>query len=388
MNKLIYCVRILVITLSFIALSVIDAAAKTNATDLLARLKHNVVSINAQYRSDNSQDGFGFIIAEEANSLYIATAKHLLVSGNPDDELKNIFVKFSTYQMDDYPADLVYMDSKYDFAIIKTARLEGVSWVRKCLGSKENLKRDQEVWFIGKYGRLHLSANPGRINAVMYYNTIITIEGFEIAPGTSGAPIICEDGIIGMIVRHTGTDVEGITIPLIKDIVIKSDRPWNLQKTGTKYRTGFYTGIGFGVGQADIQNENIEGAQQSRTGIDLEIRLGWAYSDNLMIGFENEMWYRSDDGQIYRHDSYAMLLTYYFGERSYIKLGPSYVWTKAEPLAIIKKESGIGFVGGIGAEYQLNANLTAGPGITIVYHKLDNVSVIYGSLALNFTWFL
>jgi hypothetical protein len=365
----------------------VETYPQSDDSGLLEQLRDNVVSITVDFTDGSSQDGFGFIIADNNNSFFIATCKHLIKKKKSTANWEKIVVKFRISELDGHTADLVYVDFKYDLAILKTKRVPNLALTKRCIGSDRDLKRAKEVWFIGKQGKWHLSAYPGRISKVKYNKTVLLIEGFEIAPGTSGAPIICDEGIIGMIIDDSGTDVEGLTTVLIRDIVVREGYAWSLEQLGKNYRGGPYGSAALGVGSAKFKNPVARDIEHSRTGLTLDWRLGYVLSNSLLIGFENAVWYRRQNGLVYKYDSYAAVVTYYYTDQSYIKLGGSIAGVKAEPLAVIKRKSGFGIVGGVGMEYRLGENLTIGPAVTIINHKLDDVSAIYASLALNLTWF-
>ena len=90
-----------------------------------------------------------------------------------------------------------------DFAIIQAPAPPDISWESEALAPLESIKggiRGEKVWFIGRSGQWYIPTIPGSINSEKPdLNSIIQIDIVSVRVGTSGAPLITENGIIGMI---------------------------------------------------------------------------------------------------------------------------------------------------------------------------------------------
>jgi hypothetical protein len=84
------------------------------------------------------------------------------------------------------------------------------------------------MWFVGRAGLWDIPAQPGTMSKISTTKPEMQIEGLNIQVGTSGAPLIGEAGIVGMIIRDTGSVAIATPIAAIKSAVAESNLPFEL----------------------------------------------------------------------------------------------------------------------------------------------------------------
>ncbi|MBN1638556.1 MAG: trypsin-like peptidase domain-containing protein [Ignavibacteriales bacterium] len=197
--------------------------------DLSQKLLSNVVRI------EGLKKGFGFIVAEQYNSLYIVTANHNVRDNMNSDISQEPEVSFYINgNIKTYTGKLLssHQAAPRDIAVIKIDKPVELKWQPDCMASLNKSLTGVDVWFIGRELRWWVPFDPGYINSSRpNANSIIEVEINSIKPGTSGAPLICDKGIIGMVIIDTGAGVaKALAIDEIKASFQSWGHPWSLEK--------------------------------------------------------------------------------------------------------------------------------------------------------------
>jgi hypothetical protein len=195
---------------------------------LLEALKTNAVRIEATWPTGNAQYGFGFIVGERASTqLYIATANHVV---RDSDRGKSISVKVwlrgegaaTTAELLDNSSSVL------DLAVLRVTKPQGFSWKADGLGSVEPGKeRGLAVWFIGRDRDWFTPVIPGRI-ATVTFESKLQLEGLPVRVGSSGAPLVADSGIIGMLTSDEGDTSYGIPIEKVQQAFNQWSFPFTL----------------------------------------------------------------------------------------------------------------------------------------------------------------
>jgi S1-C subfamily serine protease/tetratricopeptide (TPR) repeat protein len=203
--------------------------AQSDGEKLALSLRHNVVSIAVQ-RTGGVHNGFGIIIGERDGRLFIATANHIVRGDTPDDGVKRITIRYFQSPNDAYDAKLLgSSNATYDLAVLEAPAPSGLEWYRQSLRVDPALQRGTPVWFIGREGRWYIPTQPGRLNSVTL-DFRIRVDNLNVQVGTSGAPLLAEDGIIGMILIDEAAGVSrALAIGIIKRAFQLWDLPWDLK---------------------------------------------------------------------------------------------------------------------------------------------------------------
>ncbi len=202
------------------------SSACGNGHKLAQELRDNVVQVAAVNR------GFGFIVGEQSGKAYIVTAYHLLCRLWPcedgTEKDKGIEVCFYRSQDTCLKAELVVKDKRNDLIVLRAPLPAGQRWRKNVMGSVEALEDHREVWYVGREGEWYIPSLPGAFNRLEPSENLLVLD-MRIKGGTSGAPVISETGIVGMLMAAKGSDVSrALTIDFIKTGFRARGLPWDL----------------------------------------------------------------------------------------------------------------------------------------------------------------
>ncbi len=211
-------------------LLLIWSASQAQMLDKVAeRFRNNVLQITTLNEDSKQKSGFGFVVAERGDKLYVVTAKHVFSTDNPDIKVK-IQVQFYERQGSPYDAKLLLSSKELDVAMIEASKPVGYKWERKYFYPRP--KRNDKVCFIGRGQKWYIPTDSaaGQVNRISSSDKL-HIDMKSVQSGTSGAPLISRNGIVGMIIRDSGVEVEAIGIETIRKVVTKEwIYPWGLEE--------------------------------------------------------------------------------------------------------------------------------------------------------------
>ncbi|HEV2955313.1 MAG TPA: bifunctional trypsin-like peptidase domain-containing/SEL1-like repeat protein [Xanthobacteraceae bacterium] len=205
------------------------AHAASSGGELSLDLRQNVVRVTAAWKNGGSYEGFGFIVGSRADGLYVVTANHVVRGDDPGAVDENPRVAFFRDKGAEYQAKLLdtrLTSTEGDLAILRVTAPPGLVWRRDAV-AVGGVSRGTSVWFVGLQRDWFAPSQPGSVNDIQPNGFIVT-EGLNIKVGTSGAPLISEAGIVGMVVEDAGTFARAIPIDLIERAVKKWNYPWEL----------------------------------------------------------------------------------------------------------------------------------------------------------------
>jgi hypothetical protein len=224
--------RVFAVVWCLLGMPMVGYAQQADGEALALALRNNVVGIVAT-RSDGIHNGFGFIVADRQGQGFIVTANHVVRSGGPDGEATRILVRFFQEQGKSYQATLLETsDQTYDLAVLQVQLPAGLTWQRAVLGP-QRAERRTPVWFVGRSGEWYVPTVPGRINTLTL-DLKYLLDNLPVRVGTSGAPLIADTGIIGMVTSDASESSEAVSI----DIIARAFAQWNLPWQLTPLRSG------------------------------------------------------------------------------------------------------------------------------------------------------
>jgi hypothetical protein len=195
-------------------------------------LQAHVVRITANWRDGSTQHGFGFVVGERNDELYIVTADHVVRGTLPDELAQTIGLTFFSHQGQEFQAKLLGThDADRDVAVLLTERPAGLQLQPAIMRrSRDALPaRGTRVWYVGRSGQWYVPSTPGTVNSVDLDEQIL-IDGLNVQVGTSGAPLVAADGIAGMIVADdSGGVVRAIGVGFIERAFEHWAHPWQLR---------------------------------------------------------------------------------------------------------------------------------------------------------------
>lgn len=200
-----------------------------------------VVQISTDF-AKNEEYGFGFIVGETGDFFYIVTANHVVRAKEPGNPTQNVWIRYS-WDPGGARKEAELLDSMHaelDIALLRIAKRDiymanMVSWNEQayCLEWID----EESVWFIGRQKKWYVPSD--RLSGVMT-GTKPDLQGMihfdinSIKPGSSGAPLIVEGGIVGMVIKDVVDEAMGLSIDLVRRFVSEQNPyPWNLIKCGT-----------------------------------------------------------------------------------------------------------------------------------------------------------
>ena len=206
-----------------------QARAASSGGDLSLDLRQNVVRVTATWKNGSIYDGFGFVVGDRAGTLYVVTADHVVRGDGPDAIDQSPKVAFFADKGAEYSAELLQTrlaPGEGDVAILRLAAPAGLAWRRPAVG-RWRFQRGASVWFVGLLRDWFVPSQPGSVNRVEPNGSIV-VEGLNVKVGTSGAPLISEGGIVGMVVADAGIFARATPIDLIERAVKEWGYPWDL----------------------------------------------------------------------------------------------------------------------------------------------------------------
>lgn len=205
--------------------------ASGGTSDKAFELRQNVVRI----LGENSEIGFGFIVAERSDGVYVVTAQHVALPGDPDAPQSRLKVIFYSDQGNSYGATVVQHNRAHDLALVRVDQPPKVAWRKDCLAGAEEEKRGTLVLFIGRGDRWDVPGFDGVISSLgVSAERWLAADLFGIGGGSSGAPLVTKTGIIGMIKGDNEGATQVLSIEFIRDAMREWDVPWQLSVGGTE----------------------------------------------------------------------------------------------------------------------------------------------------------
>ena len=181
-------------------------------TQRALELRQNVVSISA-----DGQNGFGFITGERSGKLFIVTAAHVVEGALETDQ--NVTIKFFE-DYNGYEARILRNYLDVDVALLEVDKPAEFSWIRNCLGVAT---ANADVAFVGQDQTWYTPTERALGTINNFQDNQILVDINSIKQGTSGAPLIAESGIVGMIVEAGGRDAFAVDLNQLRAVLSEFD---------------------------------------------------------------------------------------------------------------------------------------------------------------------
>lgn len=191
-------------------------------------IKPNVVAIKADFPSGEKEQGFGFVVGERNGLLYLATAGHVVREDGAapgKENADNIQVVFCGDDRSYTARILKATISPFDFGLLELSKPLGYVWKADCLGTKPTV--GTSVGYIGRNNICYIpsAAVRGTVNRIMLDRIAVDING--ISRGTSGAPLLGSNGLVGMIVHAESAAAGALTLERLREeITNEGDYPF------------------------------------------------------------------------------------------------------------------------------------------------------------------
>jgi hypothetical protein len=232
LSRFLLVTGILVLTIVAVAQERTSQTVAADSQIAPENLVPNVVRIEAHMR-DHTENGFGFIVGQRDQTLYVVTAYHVISDPQEVTEASQVKVKleFADRRGESYDAKVIGThDTAHDLGVLTVPAPSGFHWNKECQGVPEDQKRPTEVWFIGRDQNWYVSIVPGRVASTAPVDSRMDLEGLAIRPGSSGGPLVARSGIVGMIQNDSAEGTKALTIDFIKAAFQDWMHPWNLER--------------------------------------------------------------------------------------------------------------------------------------------------------------
>lgn len=196
------------------------------------QLLDSVVRVSSE-SGGKSQDGFGFVFGRAGNTIWIATAGHVIFPefGNTTQARPKPAANIQIWRHDDprvwtlggepelgLGADLAFLPVRMPPSEI------GVDlWRQRVVVPDPQV--GEPVWIAGKPGEISFDVSGGQIANSDSSSTVVAV-GLRGEEGQSGAPVVTARGIVGMYVQSAGNRI--VPISIIRDAALQANRPWQL----------------------------------------------------------------------------------------------------------------------------------------------------------------
>lgn len=204
------------------ALLSLAASLKAQPTDdplvqMVESLKPNVVAIRAVFAEGEEELGFGFVTGEKDGRLFLATTAHVVRGHENDQNATSIEVSFFG-EMDWIKAKFKRHWDEEDLALLEITKPEGFKWRADCADLAPQIL--QKVRFIGRHAdrKGPQWVYPGTGEVFELEDQQINFSINTILPGTSGAPLIGEKGILGLITDDDAATALALPLSRIKTL--------------------------------------------------------------------------------------------------------------------------------------------------------------------------
>ncbi len=293
--------------------------------------KKNVVRVITSFKSGvPPETGFGFIIAENDNLLYISTALHVVKSSRYGETEKiEIFFESNKFQSQD--AIICYTSPSIDFALLKITKPISYYWSYNYrIGEIFNR---QKVWNVVKHGEWTAVDKDFYGVTIQHDLDKVLVESKAVERGSSGSPIFGYDGILGMVIDDN-PDGTIYTATNINTIFENTYKYLNLKDSDISKFPFFSFGINLGWGGfVSSKNKTTNSVWDDfEYGLEFEVLFNpfWSISLNgsrLLFKtqeneFEDNMYLFKNDINTFSTDFHWFLnSTAYGGGNSYLTMG-------------------------------------------------------------------
>ena len=165
------------------------------SAETLARVRGATVTVEA-IQPDGSSTGSGFILTPQG---LVATAAHVIRGA------RSATVKLQSGEVFEVQG-VSALDENRDFALI---RIAGFDLPTALLGNSDSIEVGQRLFAVGAPLGFEATVSDGLLSGVrLIEGTRVFQISVPVSPGSSGGPVVSEDGrVVGIVVR--GVEIEG-----------------------------------------------------------------------------------------------------------------------------------------------------------------------------------
>jgi hypothetical protein len=187
-----------------------------------ASLRDNIVSLEVR-GSSVARGGFGIIVGRRANTVYVATANHV-VRNRSDSTVPQVVARYFNQPGLPVTAELLSMQLEtHDLAFLGIPPPALPRWSEPSMAQRPATP-GADVGFYGVSGQWIPSARTGKVKAVEVQASRYVITGLDIDEGSSGTALMSAAGIEGLIL----TGQTALQIDFVRRFADSFNIPWDL----------------------------------------------------------------------------------------------------------------------------------------------------------------
>ncbi len=215
------------------------AQAELGGDEIAGKYTYNVIRLLASFSNGREKTGFGFVVGERDDMLYVVTADRVVRwEDDPDAQTTGVYAQFYPDPGRSHKAVLLDMPNKgLDLALLEIKKpFASYAWEKRYI--HPSLERGDRVWYIGWGKRWASPLSRGLVNRpASFWDNRHFVEDLEGMNGKPGAPLFTTKGIAGMIVQDDSApgEVAALSIEAIRAMVMeKWNYPWQLGQAPPK----------------------------------------------------------------------------------------------------------------------------------------------------------
>ena len=186
-----------------------------------------------------AEEGFGFVFGESNGRIYVVTADHVVRQGKSDGnegkaegslKVQVIFRGDQGHRYDAELLDLQLLPERGDLAVLQLPKPPSFRAAWPSVADADALVPGVRAWRIGKVERWIPATVPGEF--VGRSALWLAFDNLDTPRGSSGGPVVTQDGIVGMVVAEggmTGVPSDVLPIGTIEGVLREWQLPWNLR---------------------------------------------------------------------------------------------------------------------------------------------------------------
>jgi Trypsin-like peptidase domain len=209
-----------------VALLLTSTDAHAEGDSLAMEFRNYVVQIQADWPDGTSEYGSGFIVGEQDGTLFVATAYHVVRKIDSGEPAKPVHLKFFTVRGRFEATVAEESNPDIDLAVLEVQRPKAMPLLSDSLVAIAEPVRTMPVWYVDVVNEWEVPP-PGIVSKVNVLKHEIKIRNLNVFVGASGAPLIGESGIVGMIIYDQERNISSaLTIDAIRTAITDWRLPW------------------------------------------------------------------------------------------------------------------------------------------------------------------
>jgi len=183
------------------------------------RFTPSIVRISTEFSDGRLGQGFGFVIREEDDSLFVVTAAHVVIHEDRTLATRRISLGFHG-SAGSATASLLGMDSDLDLALLLVRKRPDFRWTFRRAVAR--VVRGDEVWIVGRNWTWNATAEDFRGQVSQADGDEIVADFAGVEGGASGGPLLSRRGIAGMVLNDEGNEVTALKIDVIRQVALRN----------------------------------------------------------------------------------------------------------------------------------------------------------------------